>query len=232
MKKTIQNSIQGLFAVGLLAASLGVQAGGFGKASFKYVDTDTTVEQSVEEEASALPIEALSVEEEQGIIFMREEEKLARDVYLTLYEQWGLSIFKNIAKSEQSHMEALKVLIDKYQIADPVIDDTVGVFTDYHFVEVFEALTGKGAESLEAALQVGTQIEELDIKDIAEAAAQVEGNDDIVMVYDELMKGSRNHLRSFWDVLTQNGFTYEPQYITQEEFDAIINSPMEQTNLR
>ncbi|BCN94142.1 hypothetical protein THMIRHAM_19270 [Thiomicrorhabdus immobilis] len=177
-------------------------------------------------------LDSISVEEEHGILFMREEEKLARDVYLTLYDIWGLSIFKNIAKSEQTHTETIKALIEKYQLADPVVDDTVGVFTDYHFVEVFEALVAKGSESLEGALQVGTEIEELDIKDIAESIAVVDGNDDVVNVYSELMKGSRNHLRSFWDVLTSNGFTYVPTHISQEEFDAIINSPMETTNLK
>ena len=219
MKMTIKT----LFSIGFMALALNVSAGN----GFKN-QTITSTEEVVE----ASTLEAISVEEEHGILFMREEEKLARDVYLTLYEIWGLNIFQNIAKSEQTHTDAIKGLIEKYQLADPVIDDTIGVFTDYHFVEVYEALGAKGSESLEGALQVGTEIEELDIKDIAESIAQVEGNDDIVNVYAELMKGSRNHLRSFWDVLTSKGFTYVPSHISQEEFDAIINSPMETTNLK
>ncbi|WP_198525668.1 DUF2202 domain-containing protein [Thiomicrorhabdus sp. Kp2] len=219
MKMTIKT----LFSIGFMALALNVSAGN----GFKN-QTITSMEEAVE----ASTLEAISVEEEHGILFMREEEKLARDVYLTLYDIWGLNIFQNIAKSEQTHTDAIKGLIEKYQLADPVIDDTIGVFTDYHFVEVYEALVAKGSESLEGALQVGTEIEELDIKDIAESIAQVEGNDDIINVYSELMKGSRNHLRSFWDVLTSKGFTYVPSHISQEEFDAIINSPMETTNLK
>lgn len=222
----MKNSIQNLFAVSVLAGAMMMNLGA-AQAS-DVVSTDTSLEATVAD----MPIEALSVEEEHGLIFMREEEKLARDVYLTLYDMWGLSIFKNIAKSEQSHTDAIKLLIEKYQLADPVVDDSIGVFTDYHFVETYEALVAKGSESLEGALQVGNMIEELDIKDIAESVAVVEGNDDIVAVYSELMKGSRNHLRSFWDVLTKKGFTYEPQFISQEEFDVIINSPMETTNLK
>lgn len=221
MKPTLQN----LFTASVLTAAMMTGAGSV--AASEVVEA-TTLESIVESTA----IEALSVEEEHGLLFMREEEKLARDVYLTLYDIWGLSIFQNIAKSEQTHTDAIALLIEKYQLADPVVDDTVGVYTDYHFTETYEALVEMGSASLEGALQVGNMIEELDIKDIAESIAVVEGNDDIVAVYEELMKGSRNHLRSFWDVLTKNGFTYEPQFISQEEFDAIINSPMERSNLK
>ncbi|MDP2030099.1 MAG: DUF2202 domain-containing protein [Thiobacillus sp.] len=49
------------------------------------------------------------------LLFMREEEKLARDVYLTLYETWGLAVFSNIASSEQSHMDALLKLLRTYR---------------------------------------------------------------------------------------------------------------------
>ncbi|WP_373017440.1 DUF2202 domain-containing protein [Thiomicrorhabdus sp.] len=218
----MKHSIKNIFALGLLAAAMSVNAS----------DTTTVETDVVEAEVYDVTLEALSVEEEQGLIFMREEEKLARDVYLTLYDAWGLSVFKNVAESEQTHTDTIKLLIEKYQLADPVIDDTVGVFTDYHFTETYEALVEMGTASLEGALQVGNMIEELDIKDIAEAISKIDGNDDIVGVYEELTKGSRNHLRSFWDVLTSNGFTYEPQFISQEEFDAIINSPMETSNLK
>lgn len=49
---------------------------------------------------------------------MREEEKLARDVYLTFGEKWGLTLFTNIAKSEQTHTDAVKTLLDRYEIKD------------------------------------------------------------------------------------------------------------------
>ena len=219
MKMTLQT----LFAIAFTALTLTASAGN----GYKHHSASTG-----EASIGSTTLDSISVEEEHGILFMREEEKLARDVYLTLYDIWGLNIFKNIAKSEQTHTDAIKGLIEKYQLADPVTDDTVGVFTDYHFVEVYEALVTKGRESLEGALQVGTEIEELDIKDIAESIAVVDGNADVVNVYSELMKGSRNHLRSFWDVLTKKGFNYVPTHISQEEFDAIINSPMETGNLK
>lgn len=219
----MKNFIKPILAISLITAALNANA-----EDLSVESTETTVESYIE----VSPIEAISSDEEAGLIFMREEEKLARDVYLTLYDIWGLTVFNNIAKSEQTHTDTMKMLLDKYQIADPVLDDSIGVFTDYHFTEVFEALVAKGSESLEGALQVGAQIEDLDMKDIVESIEVIEGNDDIIMVYEELLKGSRNHLRSFWDVLVKNGFTYTPLYISQEEFDSIINSPMELTNLK
>ncbi len=222
----MKNFMKPILVVSLMTVALNVSAEDVSVEST--VTSVTTVESYIE----TSPVEAISSDEEAGLIFMREEEKLARDVYLSLYEVWGLDVFNNVAKSEQAHMDALKMLLDKYQIADPVLDESVGAFTDYHFTEVFEALVAKGSESLEGALQVGTQIEDLDMRDIVESIEVIEGNDDIVMVYEELLKGSRNHLRSFWKVLVKNGFTYTPLYISQEEFDAVINSPMETGNLK
>ncbi|MGM0541897.1 MAG: DUF2202 domain-containing protein [Pseudomonadota bacterium] len=222
----MKNFIKPVLAISLITVALSANAEDLSVEST--VTSETTVESYIE----ASPIEAISSDEEAGLIFMREEEKLARDVYLTLYDIWGLKVFSSIAESEQTHTDTMKMLLDKYQIADPVLDDSIGVFTDQHFTEIFEALVAKGRESLEGALQVGAQIEDLDMKDIVESIEVVEGNDDIVMVYEELLKGSRNHLRSFWDVLVKNGFTYTPLYISQEEFDSIINSPMELSNLK
>jgi len=53
------------------------------------------------------------------LTYIREEEKLARDVYLYLYDMWGSSIFDNISVSEQAHMDAIKTLIDRYGLDDP-----------------------------------------------------------------------------------------------------------------
>ena len=56
------------------------------------------------------PITDVEIED---LRFMREEEKLARETYLVLGEEWGLAIFSNIAESEHKHMAALEQLIDK-----------------------------------------------------------------------------------------------------------------------
>jgi len=173
-----------------------------------------------------LPYEELSVEEELGLIRMREEEKLARDVYATLYVVWQKPVFRNISQSEQRHMNAIKVLIDKYEIIDPVIDSTIGVYTDPEFTGLYISLVEQGSASLIDALIVGATIEDLDIKDLQDFLAQTD-NADIAAVYENLLRGSINHLRAFTYLLSLNGETYEAQFITPEELEAIITSPRE-----
>lgn len=181
---------------------------------------------SVRPQLDMMAMESLSAEERSGLLYMREEEKLARDVYQTLYEQWQTPIFANIAQSEQTHTEAVRQLLEKYDVPDPVTDDTVGVFTDPELQTLYDELTAAGSESLVAALRVGATIEDLDIKDLADELA-VTDNEDITLVYQNLQRGSRNHLRSFVAQLERQGAMYEPQYISEAEYEAIIGSDRE-----
>jgi hypothetical protein len=176
---------------------------------------------------NAIPQGELSKEEADGLLWMREEEKLARDVYLTLYEKWQIPIFKNIAGSEQTHTDMVAVLITKYNLTDPVVNDKVGSFTNPKMQELYNKLVEDGSSSSEAALKVGAMIEEIDIVDL-QKQLNVTDNEDIKYVYENLLKGSRNHLRSFVSVIKRNyGITYEPQYLDEEDYENIINSSME-----
>lgn len=138
----------------------------------------------------------LTEAEEQHILYMREEEKLARDVYLTLYELWGAEIFANISESEQRHMDAIKRLITRYGLVDPVGDDAVGMFTNPNFVVLYDELVVDGSVSLEEALKVGVRIEELDIADL-ELALQETSMRAVRRVFQNLLNGSYNHLDAF-----------------------------------
>lgn len=181
---------------------------------------------SVRPAVSALPAEDLSAEEEEDLIYMREEEKLARDVYMTLYEEWGTPIFANIAQSEQTHTEAIRNLLEKYDLSDPVTDDTIGVFTNGELDGLYDALVEQGSGSLADALTVGATIEDLDIKDLDDAMARAD-NEDIALVYENLQRGSRNHLRSFTSQLEAQGGEYEPQYISEADYEEIVGSDRE-----
>ncbi len=161
---------------------------------------------------------------------MREEEKLARDVYLFFYEKYGLRIFNNIAKSENTHMTAIKMLLDKYELKDPVEIDEIGVFQNQDLAALYTQLTQAGSVSLLEAVKIGATIEDLDIKDLTEYSAEIK-SEDILLVYNNLTKGSRNHLRSYYSRVLQYGGAYEPQFISQELFDSIINSPKERGSL-
>ena len=175
---------------------------------------------------ASAPSSPLSDAERASIIFMREEEKLARDVYTVLYERWGLPIFTNIAQSEQTHTEAVRTLLEKYAVPDPVADDTIGVFVNDDLRALYTRLTEEGSRSLEDALRVGAMIEDLDLKDLATQSASVD-NEDILFVNDNLARGSRNHLRAFVRQLESRGTTYTPQYISESEYQAIIASDRE-----
>jgi hypothetical protein len=134
--------------------------------------------------------------EELNILYMREEEKLARDVYLVMYDLWGADIFANISESEQRHMDAVKNLITRYGLTDPVVDDGIGVFTNPELKELYDELIVAGEVSLEEALKVGVAIEELDIADLKQALTETDKRN-IERVFQNLLSGSNNHLDAF-----------------------------------
>lgn len=181
---------------------------------------------NLQTQVDTLPKELISTEESTSLIFSREEEKLARDVYAVMIEKWGTKIFSNISNSEQTHMDAILMLLNKYQIADPVGTNAVGVFNNSDLQTLYNELVADGKVSILKAYTVGATIEDLDIYDLNNALKNID-NKDIRLVYSMLIKGSRNHLRSFYSNILKVGGTYTPQYISQAEFDAIINSAME-----
>jgi hypothetical protein len=155
--------------------------------------------------------------------YVREEEKLARDVYLTLFDYWGLGVFSRIAESEQTHTDAVRAKIEKYDLADPVTDDRVGVFVNHDLQVLYDALIEQGARSEEEALWVGCAIEEIDMIDLQDAIDHAEHRD-IARTYQNLMLGSESHLRAFVDQLESRGVAYVPRYISQEEAEEILGT--------
>lgn len=181
---------------------------------------------AIQATVSSLPVEPLDSAEKQRVLFIREEEKLAYDVYQAMFDKYGVKIFQNIPNSELSHMEAMLTIITKYQLVDPMDKNPRGVFANADLQSLYNALVSQGNGSVLAAYQVGAKIEELDIFDLNKSIA-VTNNQDVKLVYDFLNKGSRNHLRSFFKNLTNAGGTYTPVFITKAEFDAIVTTPTE-----
>jgi hypothetical protein len=134
--------------------------------------------------------------EKASIALVRIDEKLARDVYLTLFEVWGDPVFANIAASEQKHMDAVKRLIDKYKLADPVAGLGIGEFPTPALQELYEEFMAEGQVSLVAAYGVGVLIEQLDIDDLTETLKVVQ-KIDIQNVFTNLLAGSLKHLEAF-----------------------------------
>ncbi len=164
----------------------------------------------------------LDEQEVADLMWMREEEKLARDVYLLLADKWGLQIFSNISRSEQQHMDSMLNMIEIYGLSDPVGDNPQGVFTNPDLQALYDDLAAQGSQSQIDALYVGATIEEVDIIDLERAIADTD-NPDLVQAYSGLMCGSENHLRAFVRNLEQQtGETYTPQYLDQAAYDAIM----------
>ncbi len=166
---------------------------------------------------ATLPVEPLSDVEKEGLLFTREEEKLARDVYTVLAAKWGQRAFTAIAAAEQQHMDAVAFLLTRYELADPAAGKAPGVFANARLQALYVSLVEKGSVSLVEAFVVGATIEDLDLADVEELIADAD-NLDVDTVMQNLAKGSRNHLRSFVALLAAAGATYVPQFLSPEEY--------------
>ena len=152
--------------------------------------------------------QALTAAEAENLAFLREEEKLARDVYLYLYKEWEQLIFVNIAASEQQHMDAVKKLLDKYGMDDPADGKGEGEFINLDLQALYDSLTLDGSASKLDALQAGVIIERMDIDDLQ---GIIDGTEklDIIKVCENLMNGSINHLEAFFGEIELMGEIYD-----------------------
>jgi len=162
----------------------------------------------------------VSEDEDLGLAYMREEEKLARDVYITLFGMYDNQVFDNISKAEQRHMDQVLTILEKYNLPDPALPN-IGEFENDILQELYNDLIAQGSESETEALLVGATIEDLDIYDLANFTLET-ADQDIIKLYDALACGSRNHMRAFIFQLDSLEVTYTPQFIAQEELDSIV----------
>jgi hypothetical protein len=166
----------------------------------------------------------LSPEEEATLLAMRVEEKLAHDVYVTLYDLWNMPIFLNISQSESRHTASIAKLLSAYNIPDPVDDSQIGVFEDPEIQKLYTDLIAQGSVSLADAYVVGATIEEMDIIDLEEALAETD-NADLERVYSNLKNGSIHHLSAFSRAIeNQTGTDYIPRLMTTEEYNQLTSS--------
>ena len=159
----------------------------------------------------------------EGLAYVREEEKLAHDVYLFLYERWNLQVFQNIAASEQTHTDTIAALLLAYNLTDPAAGALPGEFADPNLQALYDELTARGSLSLADALEVGAAVEEIDILDL-QSRLQMTQPDDIRFAYENLLSGSYNHLGAFTSTLQrQTGEVYVPQYMAAEAYQDALS---------
>ncbi|MBF0190109.1 MAG: DUF2202 domain-containing protein [Magnetococcales bacterium] len=168
----------------------------------------------------------LTPNEARAILFMREEEKLARDLYQEMHRVWGVSLFVSISRAEQRHMDAVGQLIQRYGLSDPAEQNIQGSFVDAHLTSLYQQRLQQGQRSVIDALRAGALIEETDILDL-ENAIQETDKPDIIQVYSLIQRGSFNHLRAFAHSLELQGVPYVPVRLSAQSFDTILHSPMD-----
>jgi hypothetical protein len=178
---------------------------------------------------SVFEMEPLTENDIADILFLLEEEKLARDVYLFSFEKYGSSIFNNISKSEQQHMNQVLNLINLYGLTS-IASSEIGIFNNSELQNLYNSLIEKSTISLTEALKVGATIEDLDINDIEQMEHNT-NNKDLLIILANLKCGSRNHLRNYISQLKTINEIYEPQFITIEEFDEIVQTSNEKCGL-
>ena len=183
-----------------------------------YVETETPAQ--IAAINSAIGTLNITPADIAGLMLMREEEKMAKDVYTYFYSQFNYRIFNNISKSETVHSEAVLRVINYYKLTDPATN-VAGTFSDAHMQELYTKFTTE-AKTVEDALKTGAFIEEYDIADLKKLIAETD-NTYIKRVYTNLKGGSENHLRAFTRMLKFKGIVYVPQILSEEEYLSIIN---------
>lgn len=173
-----------------------------------------------------MPKRELSKEEINGILYIREEEKLLRDTYLFLQSKWGNPLFSGMFDATQSHMDAVLLLIQKYNLEDPATKTGVGEFITPEIQSLYYIIKEEGEKSEVDGLRAAAIVQENIVFQLESLLLKTE-SEDVKLVYEVLAKASRNHLRVIVNALKEKGVEYNPRYLTEEEFKEIINSPIE-----
>ena len=168
---------------------------------------------------------ALSKAEKKEVLFMLEEEKLARDVYLAMYEKWGHHSFDHISASEERHLQSILVIAKENDLKIPssITKNEKGKFNNKKLQSLYDELITDGNQSLIEALKVGAKVEEIDINDLEKALAQTE-NETLQQLFTRLRKASGNHLRAFTKNLAKQGVEYQPILLESGLYKSIIQS--------
>ncbi len=163
-------------------------------------------------------VETINQSDIESIQFMREEEKLAHDVYIFYAEQYNVPIFRNISRSEADHQKAIMWLMNKYNIED-LSKEKAGEFNNRELQQMYDELTQ--ATTLIDALKAGALIEEQDILDLENHLKKTD-NTDVKRVYTNLLRASENHLRAFSRNLFRRGVEYQPKILNLQRYSDIV----------
>lgn len=166
------------------------------------------------------PYGKLNQAEQDSIIQMVHWEKLFEQVYNQFHQQWQHEVFKNIPQNEEKHRKALEALLTKYKLMLANLDASLTKLQDNWI--------SQGSTSWVAALTVSATMEDKYLFELQNALSnKAIDNFDIQFVYQNLAKGSRNHLRTLVSLLKEQQVEYQAHYLTSTKFQEIIRSPQE-----
>ncbi len=165
------------------------------------------------------PYEELSQEEESSLYTVKSEEKIAKDLYNAFNESYNqqIHIFKSLSKSEDRNLQLLELLFKKYEISDNDVPENTEV------QDLYQQLLTQGLQSEESALEAAAYIEEKVINDTKEILQNVD-NRDLQFVYKLILENSKKHLRSVVKLLEKEGIQYQPQILSDEDFNNSVSS--------
>ena len=190
--------------------------------------TDTTATQTVSTISSDTSV--LTQEAKDAIAYMGNEERLAYDVYMNLYnyhlgQGTEINQLVNIAQNaETTHISLVQSLVRKYNlgaddltnVSTPVADSSItldqmpsGKYDVPAIQSLYDTLYTKGVQSPKDALEVGCMVEVTDINDLNEdiAIAQASNAQDVVDTFTTLRAGSYSHYWSFDQGLKNMGIS-------------------------
>jgi hypothetical protein len=170
----------------------------------------------------SLPTYTLSYEQKYTIAYMWDEERLARDLYLKLYELYpdAKPLYNIATQSETQHVSWVTTLVEKYDLnlqnttdfsggydVQTLADIPAGQFILPELQQLYDALYAEGSQSEIDALKVGCKVEVTDVDDLDRYIEEAKAGEalDLVAVYENLRNGSYNHYWAFDNALKQRG---------------------------
>ena len=145
---------------------------------------------------SDVPSGTLTAEQKAVLTEMAEEEKLAYDLYTAFADKYDDKVFSHVARAEARHQEAVRTLLERYDVTDPTVGLEAGAFPTESTQKLYDSLLAQGSANVESAREAARTVEKTDIADLTEAAEGVTAPD-VKKVYERLLAGSERHLVAF-----------------------------------
>lgn len=138
----------------------------------------------------------LTAAQKTQLAAMAEEEKLAHDLYVAFADKYGTTVFTRIPNAETRHLAEVRILLERYAVADPTAGQSTGTFSTANAQQQYNKLLAQGTAGVDAAYAASRTVETTDITDLKSASAGVTAPD-VLQVYKNLLAGSQRHLVAF-----------------------------------